>query len=116
MNQVDDFINEDIAGIPDDMSITPTGGNLASLEDLKPKDMPKSIMSVYHQLGGDSWLLKQAELYPKEFMTMLKSILPKNVNIDLDQNINVSIAGSFSSADLEGQIGVVGNTRSIING
>ena len=115
MTSVDDFINEDIS-LPDDMSITPTGGNLASLQDIKPRDMPKSIMSVYHQLGGDTWLLKQAELYPKEFMSLLKSILPKNINVDMDQNISVTVAGSFSNGDLTNQIGVVGNTREIISG
>ena len=116
MNQVDEFINEDISGIPEDMSFTPPGGNLASIHDLKPKNMPKSIMSVYHQLGGDSWLLKQAELYPKEFMAMLKSILPKNINVDMDQNISVTIAGSYSKGDLTNQIGVVGETRAAIDG
>lgn len=74
-----------------DMSVTPEGGNLVSLNDLKPKDMPRSIMAVYQRLGGDSWLLKQAQLNPKEFLGMLKSIVPKNINVDLDHEINVSI-------------------------
>ena len=77
---------------PLDMPVSPEGGNLASLQDLKPKDMPRSIMSVYQRLGGDSWLLKQAQLNPKEFLGMLKSIVPKNINVDLDHEINVSIS------------------------
>jgi len=115
MNNIDDFLNDD-PNLPDDMSVTPPGGNLSDLRDMKPKDMPRSIMSVYHNLGGDAWLLKQAELYPKEFMSLLKSILPKNINIDMDQEIHVSIAPSFSNGTLDGQIGVVGKTRDIIDG
>ena len=115
MNDIDDFLSDD-SQIPSDMSVTPPGGNLSSLSDIKPKDMPRSIMSVYHQLGGDSWLLTQAELYPKEFMSLLKSILPKNINIDMDHEIHISVAPAFSNGALDGRIGVVGKTRELLDG
>jgi len=104
-DELEEFLKSDIDENID-MSVTPEGDNLVSILDLKPRDMPQSIMAVYGKLGGDVWLLKQAEKNPKEFLSMLKSILPKNTNIDPDQVINILIAPASGKTSEEG-IGVI---------
>lgn len=109
----DDFLKDDYVEPPSD-GISPPGGNLLSPQDLKPKEMPKSIMAVYQQLGGDSWLLKQAQLYPKEFLSMIKAILPKNIDLSIDQEVFVSIAGAHATKPIgvvDGTLKVIGSNR-----
>jgi hypothetical protein len=45
---------------------------------VSPRELAGSIMRVYHHLGGDSWLLSQARSNPREFMQLLKTVLPKD--------------------------------------
>ena len=59
---------------------------------MKPRQIGKSIMRVYKMLGGDRWLLEQAQENPKEFLGMLKTIVPKNLDIDLDTDIHIHLA------------------------
>ena len=59
---------------------------------LKPRMIGKSIMRVFQRLGGDRWLLEQAQENPKEFLGMLKTIVPKNLDIGFDTDIRILIA------------------------
>lgn len=84
-----DFFDSDIE--PDGLKREKCHELAPITEDLKPRDMIRSIMHVYRSLGGDMWLLEQAQAYPKEFMSLLKSILPKNVEITTDAEIKIMI-------------------------
>lgn len=78
--------SEDLSG---DGRLTPKGGTSKEVRD--------SIWRVYHELGGDEWLLKQAKAYPKEFLQIIKQMLPK----DADKNAPAKIAILLQQADGE---------------
>jgi len=58
------------------------GPDLSSPQDLNPKKFVKSIFAVYNHMGGDQWLLDFAREYEVEFFKMLKTLIPKNVQVE----------------------------------
>lgn len=60
--------------------------------ELKPRALGNSIMRVYRQLGGDRWLLAQAQENSKEFLGLIKAIVPKNLDVGFDTDITILIA------------------------
>ena len=116
---VDQFDNLDdfLASSPEDetvdhtppIEVTPSPGlgtNLSLNGDMKPREFIKSIAAVYRELGGDAWLLLQARENPKEFLGMIKHILPKNIEMSMDHEINISIAARSDKVGtlIEGKI------------
>lgn len=78
----------------------PVGPNLRSPNQKSHKDIPKEIMAVYHQLGGTEWLFLMAKAYPKEFLSMIKPLIPKDISINADfKGINLAIIDTFTTPD-----------------
>ncbi len=97
----------------------PAGPNLRSPNQKSHKEIPQEIMAVYHQLGGTEWLLLMAKAYPKEFLSMIKPLIPKDISINADfKGINLAIIDTFSTPDAllteDEQAGVVDATFNIV--
>ncbi|RLC88291.1 MAG: hypothetical protein DRJ03_03320 [Chloroflexi bacterium] len=73
-----DPLDRFLSGVDEQVPET-RGPDLSRKDDFAPAHLPKSIMAVYSRLGGDSWLLKIAEEYPKEFLKLLTKIMPAHV-------------------------------------
>lgn len=97
----------------------PVGPNLRSPNQKSHKDIPKEIMAVYHQLGGTEWLLKMAIAYPKEFLSMIKPLIPKDISINAEiQGIQLAIIDTFTASETllteDEQEGIVDATFRIV--
>lgn len=68
--------------IPDE-----TGGDLSSTRDLTPRQLVKSVLAVYSNLGGDQWLLTQARSDPQMFVKLLLAVLPKSTPIEWEDTV-----------------------------
>ena len=72
--------------------VLPSGPTTPAVQQaFSPKDIPLSIWKVYQELGGDQWLLEQAQARPDEFLKLLKTIIPKNIQLAGIQDIQVRI-------------------------
>lgn len=79
----------------------PEGPNHLSSNQKSHKDIPKEIMAVYHRLGGTEWLIKMAIAYPKEFLGMIKPLIPKDISIHAEiQGIQLAIIDTFNTPDM----------------
>ena len=88
------------------------GTTLVQTKPMTKKEMNESILRVYQELGGDAWLLKQAELYPKEFMSMLKPLIQKEEGVGVT-GFNITVNGE--AVNIEGrsykELGVINGTQ-----
>jgi hypothetical protein len=73
-----DFILEDESKPLDGEYIPPnyTGPNLATISKLTKKKFGQAIFNVLERLGGEDWLYVQALADPKNFMELLKKMVP----------------------------------------
>lgn len=86
----------------EDGKTTLLGPDLSSPQDLNPKKFVKSIFAVYNHMGGDQWLLEFAREYEVEFFKMLKSLIPKNYQVeDTTARIQEPDLSETSLEDLE---------------
>jgi len=84
-------------GLPD---VPPPGPTKEVVdESFSPRDLPMSVWEVYNKLGGAEWLFQQAQAKPEEFMKMLKTLMPKNINLAGVQDITVKIGNPFPDGD-----------------
>jgi hypothetical protein len=91
----DFFEDDDILDLPDpepDLPQENGPGALPIAKNLTPREMVQSVLRVYQQLGAETWLLEQAKDNPREFLQIIKQMLPKDVgDIGTDQKINIII-------------------------
>lgn len=66
-----------------------------------PKDLVKSIMDAYYQLGGVEYLVEIGTTNPKIFLTLLSKIVPR------DTNVNIEVAKVKSLSELYSSLQVV---------
>lgn len=90
LDDFDDFFSTD--PVQEELPQAELGPTLPAAK-ITPKKMVNSIMSVYEQLGGDAWLLTQAKSYPKEFLAILKSILPKDPEGASTPDLHITVLG-----------------------
>ena len=55
-------------------------------------DLKTSFLNVYKQVGGDEYLRKFAEENPKEYIRLLGTMLPKDVQTEVRQAITIAWA------------------------
>jgi len=84
MGDFDDFLDND-SGLPADLesieAMSSKGPVSPSQTSFTPKKLQAAIMDVLQQLGGTEWLLNQARDNPKEFFSLLKMCMPKEVDL-----------------------------------
>ena len=74
--------------------------NLAKIKKPgRPKGVPNkfttlkdSFLNVYQELGGDKFLRKFAEENPKEYIRLLGTMLPKDIQTEVRQAITIAWA------------------------
>lgn len=73
------------------------GPNLKSAVKMTPRKFASSVLEVFEQLGGTSWLLAQAQADPKAFLDLLKKLIPKNVQLDNLAGFTVNLIDQFGN-------------------
>ena len=73
------------------------GTNLKALKRMTRKKFRQGILNVYQRLGGDMWLLQQAQVDPKSFLEMLKKLIPTNVNLDQIDGFQITLIDKYGS-------------------
>ncbi len=53
-------------------------------------DLKNSFLTVYQELGGDEYLKEFAKENPRDFVKLLGSMLPKDVQTEIKNNITIS--------------------------
>lgn len=96
MSELDDFLDDLEEEVPADLEYGETDehvgdGKLTSQGGHTSRQMVDSVWKVFHQLGGEAWLYQQARAYPKEFLQILKQMLPKDVQDQTPPNFNIAI-------------------------
>lgn len=73
------------------------GPNLDTATKMTPKKFAHSVLEVFDKLGGASWLLMQAQIDPKSFLELLKRMIPKSVQLDDLQGIQINLIDQFGN-------------------
>ena len=73
------------------------GPNLTDLKSMTRKQFTQGILNVYQRLGGDLWLLEQAQIDPRSFLEMLKKLIPTNVNLDQIDGFQITLIDRYGS-------------------
>ncbi|MCP4489005.1 MAG: hypothetical protein GY820_17085 [Gammaproteobacteria bacterium] len=63
------------------------------------KDLAQSMLNVFDRLGREAWLIKQAHLDPKGFMTMLSKMIPKSIDADDLQGLSITLVDQYIEGD-----------------
>lgn len=74
-----------------------TGPNLSTVKKMTPKKFAQAVLEVFDKLGGASWLMIQAQADPKSFLDLLKRMIPKSVQLDDLQGIQVNLIDQFGN-------------------
>ena len=70
----------------------PPSGKLALMTN---KDLAQSMLNVFDELGREAWLLTQAKIDPKGFMTMLSKMIPKSIDADDLQGLSITLVDQY---------------------
>lgn len=73
------------------------GPSLKNAAKMTPRKFASSVLSVFEELGGASWLLVQAKADPKSFLDLLKKLIPKNVQLDNLAGFTVNLIDQFGN-------------------
>ena len=73
------------------------GPNLGSIAHLTGRSFAKSVLEVYHRLGGATWLYLQAEANPAAFMELLKKMIPKSVELSDLEGLSIRLIDQFGN-------------------
>ena len=63
-----------------------------------------SFLNVYQELGGDKFLKQFAQDNPKEYIRLLGTMLPKDVQTEVRQAITIAWANAAPEQIIEAQI------------
>jgi len=64
---------------------------------MTPRKFATSVLEVYNQLGGASWLITQATIDPKAFLALLAKLIPKSVQLDDLADLKVTLIDQFGA-------------------
>lgn len=72
-----------------------TGGRQKGTPNKHNAQLQEMIINALHSVGGQAYLEEQAEKNPVAFLSLIKAILPKNVNIgnQEDNKLEIRIRG-----------------------
>ena len=78
--------------------VLPTHGpNLTQVNKMTRKKFTQGVLNVYQALGGDVWLLQQAQIDPKSFIEMLKKMVPTNMSLDQMDGFEVTLIDRYGN-------------------
>jgi hypothetical protein len=52
--------------------------------EMTPKKFAKAVLEAFGQIGGVNWLIEQAAIDPRAFISLLQRVLPKTIDLDGD--------------------------------
>lgn len=90
-----DFINNEPKIPETDKEPRYVGPNIKTAVKMTPRKFASSVLEVYQELGGTSWLLQEAILDPKAFLSLLSKLIPKSMQIDDLTGFEVNIVDQF---------------------
>ena len=72
-----------------------TGGRVKGTPNKNTAEIKIMIYNALHRAGGEDYLLQQSKENPVAFMSLLKAILPKDVNLgnQEDNKLEIRIRG-----------------------
>lgn len=82
---------------PKGSQIKYVGPNIASTLKMTPKKFANSVLEVYKRIGGTSWLMTQAQADPKSFLDLLKRLIPKSVQLDDLEGVQINLIDQFGN-------------------
>lgn len=74
------------------------GGSRKGIPNKATADIKAMINNALYKAGGEDYLLRQADENPVAFMGLIGKILPKDINANID--INVDYASELSALQL----------------
>ena len=74
-----------------------TGPNLSQVVKMTPKKFATSVLEVYEQLGGASWLLLEAKANPRGFLELLKKMIPSGIQMDDLHGFSIRLIDQFGN-------------------
>lgn len=94
-------INFDFLEAPDEEPLAPqpdyVGPNLKAATKMTPKKFANAVLEVFDRLGGASWLITQAEADPKAFLGLLQRMIPKSIQLDDLQGVQINLIDQFGN-------------------
>ena len=95
LNSDFNFMTDTRGSLPDVSEYV--GPNLHAATKMTPKKFAHSVLAVFDRLGGASWLLTQAHADPKAFLDLLKRMIPKSVQLDDLQGVQINLIDQFGN-------------------
>jgi len=65
------------------------GGSRKGIQNKATKEIKDMINGALNAVGGEKYLIRQAEENPVAFMTLIGKIIPKDVNANLTGNVQL---------------------------
>ena len=73
------------------------GPNLQGAVKMTPRKFAQAVLEVFNELGGASWLMTQAIADPKSFLELLKKLIPKSVQLEDLQGLQINLIDQFGN-------------------
>lgn len=73
------------------------GPNLKTAAKMTPRKFAQTVLEVFDQLGGASWLITEARADSKAFLTLLQKLIPKSVQLDDLTGLQVTLIDQFNN-------------------
>ena len=73
------------------------GPNLNNIGQMTPKKFAASVLEVYSQLGGASWLLMEAKANPRAFLELLKKLIPSGIQMEDLHGFSIRLIDQFGN-------------------
>lgn len=68
-----------------------TGGRQPGTPNKVTRELKESILTAFETLGGAAYLVEQAKENPSAFMSLLGRILPRDVKVDGEVGVSVTV-------------------------
>lgn len=68
-----------------------TGGRVKGVPNKMTGELRAAIQDAFETLGGDAWLVKVAKKNPAVYCKLLGMTLPKDVNVNHEGGLSLSI-------------------------
>jgi hypothetical protein len=68
----------------------PGRGRPKGSKNVATKAMKDCILGAFEKGGGEDWLVQQMIEEPVAFMSLMKSVLPKDINADIKNHISIT--------------------------
>lgn len=73
------------------------GPNIKAAAKMTPKKFAQAVLEVFDRLGGASWLIMQAQADPKAFLSLLQRLIPKSIQLDDLQGVQINLIDQFGN-------------------